>query len=1047
MSFGLAFLGSEVALAQSFCDTINLVSENYHCAGTIASNVNIGQFYNDFVVGERSGIVFDAGFLNSSSRQALEFNGDLSIDQNEFDTWNDLIIGSTGATREDVTLSAFQQSNIITPFTADIRVGTLTLDNVDFGFRINPTGGGIRGGNIARFQVGSGDAGNRVGVLVLNNASLDVPPETVFAFGSPTGSVPEINVLGGLNTLRFRTSNFESPTLRLHIASNAILSLESGTVAPDTAGTLVMERGSELRFSNLAELDLRQDTGTGLARTTLDGASIMFDTGELQISNPLINDTTITLDRGALRILGRTTQFGEVEFIGTNRISFVDAGSVFTGSIDATSRGILRVTGGTTVIDSAGSTASGGLLMNRFIIDGGTLDLTGYTDDSPLQRQWLEDISVSNGGFYRDREFNYEALELLTVDHATLSSQSEFGSYGSGDGGTIYRFTDTVFDVFGSTPPPGSFAPTLGSLTLNSQNLVFAGQNLVRIGIDPSGQCLVVGGSCVPGSIRYSGQLNTNVGNGFATQLTGFDTLTFIPMASNSSATSNEYLIGGANGMGVYTISVANDDASLITDGSFGIPAPVGYDARPDVPSLQDLHDAGSTIPANLGYVIVNAPLSDDQVDIAFVDLGLTNHPSVVSNYTHSVVTRPIIDPSTGNTTTITVTITPNANGTATQTTGISVTAPGGGVISTSSVVALLNPPTGTINTTGAANLIASSGTLLTHNGLSDLLTSFHPEPYASFMTVGVEQSDMVRNMVLDRAGGLSFSRENQEYRTESGRRVWLDAGFVLGSVDGSQDLGGFEYSLWNVIAGVDVLNTDAGTLGLFVGYGRQSMDEHDIATQSFSSNNYHLGAYGYSSVGNWDVRSTLGYSFGRNESSRLVRSDVSLERNEADYDSHMIYMGAAARHQPLLASDLVNIRPEFGLGYTLYQQERVTESGASFSALTIAPETTHSVVTSVGLEAEVASIGDIQPIGFVRFERDWYAAQSDAHQIEASLVSASSTSQTFVGQNRGANTVLIGLGFSNEIQPEIQIGGGLVFARSDNGEEFGAGFNLRMEF
>jgi hypothetical protein len=103
--------------------------------------------------------------------------------------------------------------------------------------------------------------------------------------------------------------------------------------------------------------------------------------------------------------------------------------------------------------------------------------------------------------------------------------------------------------------------------------------------------------------------------------------------------------------------------------------------------------------------------------------------------------------------------------------------------------------------------------------------------------------------------------------------------------------------------------------------------------------------------------------------------------------------------------------------------------------------------VASAGVNVHFASLLDtasLYPLAFVRYEHDFYANANSEHEIDASLVSHLDYKQTFVGQNRGENSIIIGIGLGSDITSTLQINGGFVHAEHSNGSEWSASLDLR---
>ena len=236
------------------------------------------------------------------------------------------------------------------------------------------------------------------------------------------------------------------------------------------------------------------------------------------------------------------------------------------------------------------------------------------------------------------------------------------------------------------------------------------------------------------------------------------------------------------------------------------------------------------------------------------------------------------------------------------------------------------------------------------------------------------------------------------------------------------------------------------GTLGAYFSFGTQKMNEHDSATQGFSSETYHFGLYlNQVNIGAWDLRGVLGYAFSDHESKRQVNLSTSSTIASADFNSHSAYAGVKGTITGY-ENNWVTLAPELGLSYIYYLQEAIKESGDANLSLSIDSTEAHAVVASAGLNARFASLSDtmsIYPFAFSRFEHDFYANDNNEHEIDAALVAHPDFKQSFVGQNRGENAMVLGVGLGSVLSSALQINGGFDYSVSNHGSEWGAGFNL----
>ena len=348
----------------------------------------------------------------------------------------------------------------------------------------------------------------------------------------------------------------------------------------------------------------------------------------------------------------------------------------------------------------------------------------------------------------------------------------------------------------------------------------------------------------------------------------------------------------------------------------------------------------------------------------------------------------------------------------------------------------------------GNASIIASLDTLANAQ-LASHFDSIHAEPYSSYMTVSLEHSDSVMNTVMSHAApnvGFSTGATQEVKEQQTGKRSWMDVSYVDGKVDGSDDLGDFDYKLSSLTIGQDLMRSGDRALGAYFSFGTQKMDEHDSANQDFSSDTYHLGLYlNQANIGAWDLRGVLGYALSNHESKRQVNLSSSSTIAEADFNSHSAYIGVKGTITGY-ENDWVTLSPELGLSYIYYSQESIKESGDPNLSLNIDSADTHAIVASAGLNARFVSLSDtmsIYPFAFSRYEHDFYANDNNEHEIDAALVAHPDFKQSFVGQNRGEHAIISGIGLGSDLTSALQLSGGFDYSVSKHGSEWGAGFNL----
>ncbi len=433
---------------------------------------------------------------------------------------------------------------------------------------------------------------------------------------------------------------------------------------------------------------------------------------------------------------------------------------------------------------------------------------------------------------------------------------------------------------------------------------------------------------------------------------------------------------------------------------------------------------AGGSLPALSSLSIANVPTADGRIDIAFTTLPVSSLPQ-----------NPLVAGS------------PNASNLS------------GAVANTAST----SP--GTMLSSGAT--LGNAVSTLTNAGLAGF-NRVHAEPYSSNLTIGLEQLDLITNAVLSHADcrryqSVGFRTQDQpiasgdidaiQNRTGAidcaDRRWWIDTAYVSGNVDGSNGLGTFDYSLSTIVAGADVVSSDRGVVGVYAGVGTSSMDEHDQVDQDFSTDSYHAGVYGRTTTGTWEFSGLIGYMFGETDARRINPSLDGFTGGEAksDLDQEGIHAGVQARKLVNLKSG-ARMSTVFGLNYGRIRQGSGTETGGGDFNYSVENADAESLIASIGIDYQqdfLTENGLLTPIAFARYEYDFYANKNREHEI--TVTSPIFGTFTQVGQNRGANGFVLGLGLGYQMSEQTRFTAGYSYSARSNGEEHGLGANLSVLF
>lgn len=1037
------------AAAQGYCDAVTGTGLNLGCAETLANTstgtLGAADVFLDPVIGRFDGLVWDSDTMSNLAIGGFRTRESIAFSRSVYGSWENVYFGSvrTDGGKTALDAFAFRDPGATDNVAATLLFDRLTLENTSLTLRDGASPAGPQTGQIANLSLGFGAAGfGRGGGLALRNSDLIFRDGTRLLMNAPDGGPAFIRAESGTNELRLGSNHIFGVPLTVDVADGARLDLVGTTIEPFLDSWLAVGQGSQLQLRSNSVLGLTKSNGSATPSSEISGGMLRLEGSgtELQLTDPRITDGSVILETGAtFRVQDSNNAASALTFAGNSTLRFESGASTVAGSVTGSDDLTVNVLAGTTVVSSSTLMDAGaGLRASSIALNQGTLDISGLSAQSDFHDN-LSALSVVNGGTFLDAGSQvYSGLDTLNVDGGTLRSLATFGSFSRPSGPMVAHFNDSTVDLFGALPPASGIAPGLASLRLNAEQAQFSGDNKVRIGISPSGECFVSGGGCIPGTTRYSGQLITNVA-GAAPSLTGFDTVFFVPFATDPNAGSTDYVNGGVSG--IYTVALNNP--------AIGLPGTTAaYDAKPRTPTATDLTSAGSTIPANLLYSIVNDPLADDRVDISFIDVGLTNNPFITSAYTSQANTSVTTNPNTGNRTTTKVVTTPTGGG-ATQTVTTTITTPGGGVISSKTVTNTLGPATGTTNTQNLGQLVSSSGRNLPHNALQQVST-LHPEAYASFVTVALEKSDLRRNMVLSNANGRASGNGRIEGVTDEGRNVWFDAGLTRGQVDADGGLAGFDYDLNQFILGADVWTDNRRRFGAYLGYGSSSMTDHTTSTDTldFSADAFSVGAYGVMETSNWSLSGMAGISWGNTDATRDAATGSTVNRHTADYDHTTYEIAVRAEYTALPSRGGWHFAPEVGLGFAYYEQGGFTEDGDTATALAVDDATAESLIGSVGVNLTGPAFGGgLVPLGFIRYEHDFLAASDDTHDINAAFATSPGVSQTFVGTHRGENAISVGLGLGTVLNAFVDVSAGVVYQRNTNGDEFGGGLRITWRF
>jgi hypothetical protein len=323
-------------------------------------------------------------------------------------------------------------------------------------------------------------------------------------------------------------------------------------------------------------------------------------------------------------------------------------------------------------------------------------------------------------------------------------------------------------------------------------------------------------------------------------------------------------------------------------------------------------------------------------------------------------------------------------------------------------------------------------------------LDQVHAEPYSSNLTVGLEQLEHIASSVMAR-----MSADDGSNARDDG--LWMDVSHIRGRVDGKNGLGDFGYSLSNLLVGADLIEHERFSAGVYGGYAHKTMHEHDKVSQDFSGQSAVAGVYGFAEIDQFVLSMTAGYAHGWHTSKRF-NPNVGLFTGgvaSAAFTSRSAFASSQLGYR-IEIDDTTRLEPFVTGSYSRIWQSGLAESGGHDFNYRIAKAHAEALTGGVGVNfstdlSTTATGRDLMLVAFLRYDHDFEAAKTTAHQVSATSHLFGTFTQA--GQNRGAHSVTGGLGLSGSLTARTAIRAGVTASRNQNGHEIGGGAHLKVKF
>lgn len=248
-------------------------------------------------------------------------------------------------------------------------------------------------------------------------------------------------------------------------------------------------------------------------------------------------------------------------------------------------------------------------------------------------------------------------------------------------------------------------------------------------------------------------------------------------------------------------------------------------------------------------------------------------------------------------------------------------------------------------------------------SGAAGAFDQLSGESYASTKTALIEDSHYVRDLATERlrssfssAAAPSFSATTLDAdgkpvaatATSSGVAVWTKGFGAWGHTNGSGGAASASDSTGGVLVGADSLVGDKWRVGGLFGYSHSTFDV-DGRSSSAKSDNYHVGVYGGTQIGNLGFRAGAAYTWNSIDASRSINLANYADHTNSSYDAGTAQAFGELGYQLNLGR--VALEPFANLAVVSLRTNAFNETGGD-AALNSQGDTMNTAFSTLGLHA-----------------------------------------------------------------------------------------------
>jgi autotransporter-associated beta strand protein len=360
---------------------------------------------------------------------------------------------------------------------------------------------------------------------------------------------------------------------------------------------------------------------------------------------------------------------------------------------------------------------------------------------------------------------------------------------------------------------------------------------------------------------------------------------------------------------------------------------------------------------------------------------------------------------------------------------------------------------------------------LPTGAGLSNAVNAIAPEPYAAFLSVGLDTLRQQRSQLLAQAGQCQQSgwviktpKASATSANSSGKKakrtplcVFAQPGNTTANVNSDQSLSGYNSGIFSSGLGIEASLSKAWTLGLAYGYGTSYANNFSSASASVTANVNSISLYSvYRPDQRWSFSGLLGYSNFTISGNRtipglapaLAGSTTANGVTAALEASYLVPLS-----HPTAATQVM-AKPLLGLAWGGYQQIGFAETGGGF-AQAINGRTANSLLGTIGVELLTSPLplnasrtATITPRLALAYQVDALANNLQNKTLDSTFAGAPAAGGlTTEGQNLGVNNLNLAGGFSMQLANNLDIYASASYLVLSNANQFTYGGGLRVKF